>query len=158
MNIVIFINSKTVNINEYNIKDIPGTSGRLDVISRCILAALLRNNNFERNVQIWIFLDRYGTFFFSSEFFDYEVFPKKVKISYKTNLETTAQIVYGYNYDFIFEERLPATIMDFHPAKEHTTELSNLIPRTSYRFQIRVRDYQNNTAETKYYLVTTTKE
>ncbi|MFX1366665.1 MAG: hypothetical protein ACFFCE_02290 [Promethearchaeota archaeon] len=76
MNIVFFINSKTVNIDNYNIKDIPGTSGRLDVISRCILAALLRKDSFERNIQIWIFFDHYGTFFFNSKFFDYDFFPK----------------------------------------------------------------------------------
>ncbi len=76
MNIVFFIYSKTVNIDNYNIKDIPGTSGRLDVISRCILAVLLRNKYFERYIQIWIFLDRYGTFFLNSKFFDFDFFPK----------------------------------------------------------------------------------
>ncbi|MFW9987026.1 MAG: hypothetical protein ACFFC3_00020 [Candidatus Odinarchaeota archaeon] len=76
MNIVFFIYSKTVNIDNYNIKDIPGTSGRLDVISRCILAAISRYNSLERNIQIWIFLERYGIFCFNSKFFDYDFFPK----------------------------------------------------------------------------------
>ena len=76
MTIIFFIKSKTVNIDKYNIKDIPGSSGRLDVISRCILSAILSNNDFERNVQIWVFLDRYGTFIFDPAFFNYEIFPK----------------------------------------------------------------------------------
>ncbi|MFW9820805.1 MAG: hypothetical protein ACFFE5_14440 [Candidatus Thorarchaeota archaeon] len=76
MTIIFFIKSKTVKIEKYNIKNIPGSSGRLDVISRCILAALIKNNNFEKNVQIWVFLDRYGTFIFSSDDFNYKNFPK----------------------------------------------------------------------------------
>jgi tRNA (pseudouridine54-N1)-methyltransferase len=76
MTIIFFIKSKTINIDKYNIKDIPGSSGRFDVISRCILAALLGNDNFDKNIQIWIFLDHYGTFIFSPEFFNYEIFPK----------------------------------------------------------------------------------
>ncbi len=76
MNLLFFIKSKTIDINNYTIKDIPGSSGRLDVISRCILSAILSNNDFERNIQIWVFLDRYGTFIFNPEFFNYEIFPK----------------------------------------------------------------------------------
>ena len=76
MTIIFFIKSKTVNIDKYNIKDIPGSSGRLDVISRCIISAILNNNDFERKTQIWVFLDRYGTFIFNTEFFDYKIFPK----------------------------------------------------------------------------------
>ncbi|MFX0001946.1 MAG: hypothetical protein ACFE9C_02000 [Candidatus Hodarchaeota archaeon] len=76
MNIVFFINSKTVNIDKYSIKDIPGSSGRLDVISRCILATLIGNDNFDKNIQIWVFLKRYGTFIFNPELFDYNGFPK----------------------------------------------------------------------------------
>ena len=76
MNLVFFIKSKTIDINNYTIKDIPGSSGRLDVISRCILAAILSEDIFEKNIQIWIFLDRYGTFIFSPEVFNYKSFPK----------------------------------------------------------------------------------
>ena len=76
MTIIFFIKSKTVNIDKYNIKDIPGSSGRLDVISRCILSAILNNNDFERKTQIWVFLDLYSTFIFNPESFDYKIFPK----------------------------------------------------------------------------------
>ncbi len=48
MNLIFFIKSATVDLKNYTIKDIPGSSGRLDVISRCILAAILSNNNFEK--------------------------------------------------------------------------------------------------------------
>ncbi len=76
MKVTFFIKSATVNLDNYTIKNIPGSSGRLDVISRCILSAILSNNDFERNFQIWVFLDRYGTFIFDPEFFNYETFPK----------------------------------------------------------------------------------
>ncbi len=76
MKIIFFIKSETVDISNYTIKNIPGSSGRLDVISRCILAALLAKDRFEKNIQIWVFLDKYGTFLFNSETFNYEIFPK----------------------------------------------------------------------------------
>jgi len=76
MNTIFFIKSEAVEITKFNIKDIPGSSGRLDVITRCILAALLRGDSFERNTQIWVFLDHYGTYIFNSEQFNYEIFPK----------------------------------------------------------------------------------
>jgi len=76
MNLIFFLKSATVKLDRYTIKDIPGSSGRLDVISRCILSVILSNNDFERNVQIWVFLNRYGTFIFNPEFFNYKYFPK----------------------------------------------------------------------------------
>lgn len=76
MNLIFFIKSATVNLQNYTIKDIPGSSGRLDVISRCILAAILSNNNFEKKVEIWVFLDNYGTYIFNPESLDYTNFPK----------------------------------------------------------------------------------
>lgn len=76
MNIFFFIRSTSVNITHYTIKDIPGSSGRLDVISRCVLAALLNENEFEKDVQIWVFLEKYGTFIFNPKKFDYDTFPK----------------------------------------------------------------------------------
>ena len=75
MNLIFFIKSDTVNIDNYTIKDIPGSSGRLDVISRCILAAILKKNGFEDNIEIWVFLDNYGAFVFNSEL-NYDKFPK----------------------------------------------------------------------------------
>ncbi len=76
MEVFFFIKSSSVDITNYTIKDIPGSSGRLDVISRCILAALLNQKGFNNNIQIWVFLEKYGTFIFNSESFDEEVFPK----------------------------------------------------------------------------------
>jgi tRNA (pseudouridine54-N1)-methyltransferase len=76
MNLIFFIRSATVNLHKYTIKDIPGSSGRLDVISRCVLSALTLNNKLEKGVQIWVFLDKYGTFIFNSDLFNDESFPK----------------------------------------------------------------------------------
>lgn len=76
MNTVFFIKSASIDLENYTIKDIPGSSGRFDVISRCILSALLSNGGFERNVQIWTFLEKYGTFIFDSNSLDYNLFPE----------------------------------------------------------------------------------
>ena len=66
MKLLFFLKSTTVDISRYTIKDIPGSSGRLDVISRCILAALLGEEGFTKDIQIWIFLEKYGTFCFNT--------------------------------------------------------------------------------------------
>ena len=76
INLIFFIKSPTVNLDNYTIKDIPGSSGRLDVISRCILAAILSGGDFEMKVQMWVFLDNYGSFIFNPELLDYRNFPK----------------------------------------------------------------------------------
>lgn len=76
MTIIFFIKSSTIDISKYTIKDIPGSSGRLDVISRCVLAAILGKDNFEKEIQIHLFLDRYGTFIFEPDNFDFDIFPK----------------------------------------------------------------------------------
>jgi len=76
MTLIFFIKSSTVDISNYYIKDIQGTSGRLDVISRCVLSALTSDNKLEKNIQIWAFLDKYGTFVFDSNSFNNDTFPK----------------------------------------------------------------------------------
>lgn len=76
MKTIFFIKSSTVNLENYYIKDIQGTSGRLDVISRCILSALINDNKLEKNIQIWAFLDKYGTYVFDSNKFNNDTFPK----------------------------------------------------------------------------------
>ncbi len=76
MNLIFFIKSATVDFSKYTIKDIPGSSGRFDVISRCILSALTIGIDLEENIQIWVFLDKYGTFIFNSNSFNNERFPK----------------------------------------------------------------------------------
>ncbi|MHA2006889.1 MAG: hypothetical protein ACXABO_02730 [Promethearchaeota archaeon] len=76
MNVIFLIKSSTVDITHYSIKNIPGSSGRLDVISRCVLATLLQRDNFQENFEIWVFLDNYGTFIFKPELFTYAQFPK----------------------------------------------------------------------------------
>ena len=71
-----FIKSSTIDVSKYTIKDLVGSTGRLDVVVRCILAALLTENKFEKDVQIWTFLDNYGTYIFDSEQLEYSSFPK----------------------------------------------------------------------------------
>ena len=84
MKIVFFIKSNTVDLTNYNIKDIPGSSGRLDVISRVILATLMNNYEIEKDIQIWIFLDRYGVLKFDSNKFSIQSFPtNEIKLTDK---------------------------------------------------------------------------
>jgi tRNA pseudouridine-54 N-methylase len=76
MNLIFFIQSKTVHLDKFTIKDLPGSSGRFDVICRCILAALgdiIIPNVF---IQIWVFLPRYGTFVFNERMLNLKTFPK----------------------------------------------------------------------------------
>jgi tRNA pseudouridine-54 N-methylase len=82
MQVIFFVKSATVDIDKFNIKDIPGSSRRLDVISRCILSALVGEKGLEKNFQIWIFLDKYGTFIFDSNTFNENDFPiSEIKLS-----------------------------------------------------------------------------
>jgi len=74
--IIFVIKSDTVNLDNYTIKDVPGSSGRLDVISRCILSALLNNNKFDLNCKIWVFLKGYNTLKFDPSDLIYSKFPK----------------------------------------------------------------------------------
>ena len=75
MTLIFIIHSETVNLEHSTIKDLPGSSGRIDVLCRCILAALYQNYEFEEDVQIWVFIDKYGKFIFNSENLDGN-FPK----------------------------------------------------------------------------------
>jgi tRNA (pseudouridine54-N1)-methyltransferase len=87
MNLTFFIQSSTVNLNNYSIKDLPGSSGRFDVISRCVLAALLNDNEIEKNVQIRVFLNDYGTFIFDVSNLSVDNFPKTELIFAKYFME-----------------------------------------------------------------------
>ena len=87
MNLTFFIQSSTVNLNNYSIKDLPGSSGRFDVISRCVLAALLNDNEIEKNVQIRVFLSDYGTFIFDISNLSVDNFPKTELIFAKYFIE-----------------------------------------------------------------------
>jgi len=75
LKIVFFIKSETVDLSKYSLKDPLGSSGRLDVIVRCALAALLNNYELEENMEFWAFLDNYGTFIFKSSLFDQSILP-----------------------------------------------------------------------------------
>lgn len=75
-NITFLIRSDSVNIEHFTIKDVPGSSGRLDVVARCILAALFNHDGFDKNVQIIVFFQRYGAFRFDTADLNYSIFPK----------------------------------------------------------------------------------
>ena len=122
MTIIFFIKSKTVKVDNYNIKDIPGSSGRLDVISRCILATLIGNNHFEKDVQIWVFLDHYGTFIFSSDYFNYKTFPKN-ELLFTDNFVGVIQSLYKKDQSFNPLNTLKKSNMDILDAIKHFKKL-----------------------------------
>jgi len=119
MTIIFFIKSSTIDISKYTIRDIPGSSGRLDVISRCVLAAILGKDNFEKDIQIHLFLDRYGTFIFEPENLDFDIFPKN-EILFTDYFVDLLQ-----NYHTRKKQRLPA----FSPVR---TSKMNMIEAIRY--------------------------
>ncbi|TXT67087.1 MAG: hypothetical protein BAJALOKI1v1_190030 [Promethearchaeota archaeon] len=76
MKTTFLMKSDSVDLEQYTIKDIPGSSGRLDVLARSILSALLCEGQFDINSKLIIFLARYGTFKLDPRFLDYSKFPK----------------------------------------------------------------------------------
>jgi len=128
MPLIFFIKSTTVEISKYTIKDLLGSSGRLDVISRCILAALLGGDDcFEKNVQIWVFLDNYGTYIFDSEKLIYESFPKTellltdyfVNLIKEENLKSNSE---GQSYGLVTTSN-----MSFIEALNHFMDLNYIV-------------------------------
>jgi hypothetical protein len=94
------------------------------------------------------------------EIFDIEVVEESNKaiLSFKTNYETLIQVVYDYNYEFIYKQRLTQAMADFFYRKEHKKTISNLKPRTSYRVLIRATDYNGKMIESRYLLFTTKEQ
>lgn len=82
----------------------------------------------------------------------------KTVISFESNFDTSAQIAYGYNYDYVYENALRKTIMDLSFRKKHVMTIPKLIPRTSYRFQIILTDYNNKIKKSGFILFTTKKK
>lgn len=76
MSTIFLIKSSTVDLTNYTIKNVQSSTKRLDVIIRCILAALMDKDRFYPKHEIWVFLDKYGGFIFNSEDLDYDNFPK----------------------------------------------------------------------------------
>jgi tRNA (pseudouridine54-N1)-methyltransferase len=110
MTLIFVIHSETVNLDHYTIKDLPGSSGRIDVLCRCILAALYLNSKFEKNVQIWVFIDNYGTFIFNSE---------KLNVNFPKNELLLAK----YFIDYILHKG--SNVAQDHPLNSiETTEIS----------------------------------
>ena len=97
MTLIFIIHSETVNLDNSTIKDLPGSSGRIDVLCRCILAAIYQDLEFEEDVQIWVFIKNYGTFIFNSNelnsnFPKNEILLAKYFIDYiLSNNETTTE-------------------------------------------------------------------
>ncbi len=76
-------------------------------------------------------------------------------IKINTNYAVLSQAVYGYNYDFIYKKKLDFAISSLTPGKEHTIKIERLKPETTYRYQIKVTDFNNNMLYSNYFTFTT---
>lgn len=107
MKAVFFIKSETINLSNYTLKDPIGSTGRLDVITRCALAVLLNNFKLEQNTEFWAFLDNYGTYIFKSELFQQEIFP----ISELRFMDYFVEIIQGLDNENNFKNPLNKVII-----------------------------------------------
>ncbi len=84
-----------------------------------------------------------------------EAMDTKAILSFRTTREASAQVIYGTNYDYLYEKQLKQTIMDFAYTKDHSVVITDLKPQTSYRFQVRATDHLNNVIQSDFILFTT---
>lgn len=73
----------------------------------------------------------------------------------KTSVATLVQTIYGYNYDFIYNKKLDFSISTLSPGKEHLVKISDLLPATTYRYQIKVTDFNDKTIYSNFFTFTT---
>lgn len=76
-------------------------------------------------------------------------------IKVNTNYSVLSQAVYGYNYDFIYAKKLDFAVSSLTPGKEHTIKIERLKPETTYRYQIKVTDFNSNMLYSNYFTFTT---
>ena len=73
----------------------------------------------------------------------------------KTEGRAYIQILYGLNYDYLYKKILLGSYSSMGIANEDTISLTNLQPETTYRYQIRLRDLNNNEINSYYFTFTT---
>lgn len=76
-------------------------------------------------------------------------------IHIRTSVATLVQTIYGYNYDFIYNKKLDFSISTLSPGKDHYIKITDLLPSTTYRYQIKVTDFNDKTIYSNFFTFTT---
>jgi hypothetical protein len=69
-----------------------------------------------------------------------EITQSQIVIKFNTNLPVTSQVRYGLNYDFVNNQKLTSSALNLEPTTSHAVALTNLKAKTSYRYQVLLRD------------------
>jgi hypothetical protein len=77
-------------------------------------------------------------------------------VTFETSKPVSGQIRFGTNYDFVTFRKITSAQFILDEKTHHKITIEGLLPQTSYRYQIILRDPKTNEkAESDYYLVTT---
>ena len=77
-------------------------------------------------------------------------------VTFQTNKPVSGQIRYGTNYDFVNAHQLTSAQLILNETTQHEIKIDSLLPKTSYRYQIILKDpVSGEKAQSDYYLVTT---
>jgi hypothetical protein len=73
-----------------------------------------------------------------------EITQSQIVVKFTTNLPVSSQVRYGLNYDFVNNQKLTSSALNLEPNTTHAVALTNLKPKTSYRYQVLLRDPNTN--------------
>jgi len=73
-----------------------------------------------------------------------------VVVKYSTKQPTTTYLLYGNNFDFIYEGTISQVYSDLNNTTQHQIVLKNLIPKTTYVFRIGIKDAEGKKQLSEY--------
>jgi len=76
-------------------------------------------------------------------------------IRYRTENQTDTYILYGNNFDFIYEGKISQVYSDLNMKREHQVRINELIPGTTYVFRIGIKDEQGSKRLSDYHYFST---
>ena len=85
-----------------------------------------------------------------------EITDSQIVIKFNTNLAVASQVRYGLNYDFINYQKLTSSALNLEPGTVHSIALTGLKSKTTYRYQVLLRDPNSNEQVYSDFLTATT--
>jgi hypothetical protein len=76
-------------------------------------------------------------------------------IKYRTKTAAASYLLYGNNFDFIYEGKITEVYSDLEMKKNHQIVIRELMPGTTYVFRIGITDEQGNKKLSKYHYLST---